>query len=122
MPGWHFWLIGFGLTLALEAPVVLTLLGAGEARLLRRFILFVFANLATHPLVWFFFPLLPWSRAASLTVSELWAFAAEAVFFVSLGRRISPRRAVVTSLLANVASFSLGWLLIHYCGQWLFRR
>jgi hypothetical protein len=121
MPGWHFWLVGFGLTLALEAPVVLTLLSAGEPRWLRRVSLFVFANLVTHPLVWFFFPLLPWARPASLTLSELWAFGAEAVFFASLGERVSPWRAAATSLLANGTSFSLGWLLTRYFGQWLFR-
>ena len=121
MPGWHFWLIGFGLTLALEAPVVLTLLGPGEPRWLRRVSLFVFANLATHPLVWFFFPLLPCARPASLTLSELWAFGAEAFCFATLGERISARRAATTSLVANATSFSLGWLLTHYWGRWLFQ-
>ena len=46
----------------------------------RRVHALLFANLVTHPLVWYLFPSLPLSRSYSLMGSELWAFAAEWLF------------------------------------------
>lgn len=117
---WHYWPVGFGLTLALEAPLVLWLLASAEASLSKRLTLILFGNLATHPLVWFFFPLLPWGRPLSIALSELWAFGAEALFYWSMTERLTLRQAVTASLLANATSFSFGWVLVRYCRDWLF--
>lgn len=122
MRHWYYWLVGFGLTLLFEAPIVLRLLARSEPRWVRRVTLFLFANLVTHPLVWFFFPMLPLSRTVTLTISETWAFCGETVFYRMMGQRVSLRRAAVTSLLANAFSFSVGYFLVKYFQSYLFPR
>ena len=72
------------MTLLLEAPFVDWLLRACEGSRLRRTMLLVVANLATHPLVWFFFPDLPLPRRASLLLSEVWAFGCETLVYATL--------------------------------------
>jgi hypothetical protein len=119
--GWHFWLIGFGLTLCLEAPVILWLLQDYEAKVSRRIGLLLFANLITHPLVWFFFPELPLSPDSRLWLSEAWAFAAEAGFYCFATPRLALPRAALISATANGLSFSVGWLIVHQWGRVLFR-
>lgn len=118
---WHFWLIGFGLTLLLEAPWVLWLLRPCEPSGARRLALFLVANLLTHPLVWFFFPSLPVPRTASLLLSEAWAFGAEAYLYAQWATNPLPRRAWLTSVLANGASWGLGTLIVREAGSLLFR-
>ena len=120
-PGWHFWLIGFAMTVALEAPWVLKLLKAHEPNATRRCWALLFANLLTHPLVWFFFPTLPLPHAVALTCSELWAFAGEWLFYAMFIPQLRWKNAAITSLIANGASFGLGWLIIHYFAAALFR-
>lgn len=120
-PGWHFWLIGFALTLAIEAPWVLSLLKAHEPRCSHRLAALLFANLLTHPLVWFFFPTLPVPHSWALAASELWAFAGEWWFYGMFVRGLSPKQAGTVSFAANLSSWSLGWLIIHYCGNALFQ-
>jgi hypothetical protein len=117
---WYAWLIGFGLTLAFELPVVLWLLRRVEPGLWRRLRVALFANLVTHPLVWFFFPLLPIRYVAIVTVSELWAFGAEAWFYATIVSGLGPSRALLTSFLANATSFGLGWVVVNQWGRWLF--
>lgn len=117
---WHSWLIGFGLTLLIELPLATWMLKAVEARLWRRLLLVAFANVVTHPLVWFFFPRIPVTHTAHLALSELWAFGAEALFYWVVLDRLGTRRAVLTSLLANGTSFALGWLIVSHFGRWLF--
>ena len=119
--GWHFWLVGFFLTLVLEAPWVLALLARPVPSWGRRFSALLFANLATHPLVWFFFPAMPLSRAWSVACSEIWAFGAEITFYALYVQGITLRRAAVTSVLANGTSFGVGWVLVSHFGAWLFR-
>jgi len=120
-PGWHFWIIGFSLTLIIEAPIVLWLLREAEPQLTRRIALLIFANLATHPLVWLFFPGLPLPYWASLTLSELWAFGAEIIFYWLMSPRLSFSKSSLVSCSANAASLILGWLIFQNFGQWLFR-
>lgn len=117
---WHSWLIGFGLTLLFELPLASWMLKAREGRLWRRLLVVLFANLATHPLVWFFFPGLPFTHSARVVLSELWAFGAEALFYWVVLERMGIRRAVLTSLLANGTSFVLGWLIVSRFADWLF--
>jgi hypothetical protein len=113
-PFWYLWLVAFGITVLLEAPVVLWLLRPSEASLLRRTVLLVVANLATHPLVWFFFPALPLKRFTSHLLSEGWAFTAEMLVYallvttddVPFGKLLV--RAALVSALANALSWGLG--------------
>jgi hypothetical protein len=117
---WHHWPVGFGLTLAFELPIVWLLLRPVEPAPGRRLTVALFANLATHPLVWFFFPLLPVAYSSRVTISEVWAFAVEAWFYSTFLSTPRPARAVATSLLANATSFSLGWMVVTHFGRWLF--
>jgi hypothetical protein len=113
-PYWYLWLLAFGTTLLLEAPIVLWLLRRSEASLLRRGVLLVVANLATHPLVWFFFPELPLPRFTTLLLSEGWAFAAETLVYATLVTAGEQRvaallgRAALASALANALSWGIG--------------
>ena len=113
-PYWYLWLIAFGTTLLLEAPVVLWLLRRSEASLWRRVVLLLVANLVTHPLVWFFFPELPLRRLTSLLLSEGWAFVAETLIYATLVSAREQRfgtllaRASLASALANAVSWGVG--------------
>ncbi len=120
MRHWYYWLVGFALTLLLEAPIVRWFLARAEPRWRRRVSLFLFANLVTHPLVWFFFPFLPLPRLVSLTLSETWAWGAETVFYRTMSQRVSLRGAAVMSLLANAFSFSVGWFIVKHFREYLF--
>ncbi len=108
---WHSWLVAFGLTLSFEVPLVVWLLADTSLPMRRRVATAVFANLLTHPLVWFFFPQLPLSYAPQLAMSELWAFAGEALFYWTFASPITLGRASLTSLAANMTSFGFGWII-----------
>src|SRR4051812_40955612 len=71
------WLRGFGLTLAIELCIAVPLLAAVEPSRVRRVLAVLIANLATHPLVWFFFTRLGWSWTMVSWVAEAWAFGFE---------------------------------------------
>ncbi len=108
---WHSWLVAFGLTLSFEVPLVVWLLADTVASMRRRLAIAVFANLLTHPLVWFFFPQLPLSYASRLALSEFWAFAGEALFYWTIASPIRLGRASLISLAANMTSFGFGWAI-----------
>ncbi|MBI5500517.1 MAG: hypothetical protein HY907_09750 [Deltaproteobacteria bacterium] len=113
------WLKAFLLTLAIELPIVVPLLRAAEAGLARRVALAFFANLATHPVVWFVFPGIPIDGYTSLVLSEIWAFITEAAFLVLVVRGLSIVRASLASLIANAGSCAAGLLLVRWFGRWL---
>jgi hypothetical protein len=117
---WYSWLLGFSLTLLVELPVATWLLKSTESRWWRRLFFVAFASLATHPLVWFFFPKLPLDYPLRLTLSESWAFGAEALFYWVALERLSLRRALLTSLLANGASFTVGWFVVSHFARWFY--
>jgi len=119
--GWHFWLIGFALTVVLEAPWVLAGLRAFESNQTRRVLALLFANLLTHPLVWYLFPSMPLPRNLSLAASELWAFGGECVFYATFVPRLTYRRAALLSFAANGTSFVIGRLIVHHFGAALFQ-
>lgn len=102
------WLRAFGLTLVVELPIATPLLAAAEPRRARRMAVIALANLATHPLVWFLFPGLTLGYGARLTLSEAWAFMAELAIYLLVWPALRLRRAALTSLAANGASFVLG--------------
>jgi hypothetical protein len=81
------WLFAFLLTVVVEAPVVLALTRDSGVPVAKRFALAFFAQLVTHPLVWFVFPAIPGLRGSTaLALSEAWAWLGEAAFYgVTLG-------------------------------------
>lgn len=105
------WLTAFLLTLAIEVPVAGGLLVRHEASRARLAGKLVFANLATHPLVWFAFPLLPGSWALTTGLAETFAWLAEAAFFLVVFPGLRPGKALLVSFAANATSFGLGLLL-----------
>jgi hypothetical protein len=115
MPSPGAWLEAFLVTVAVEAPLVLALTRGTEPRGARKLALVVFAQLATHPLVWFVFPYIPGLRGGTATMlSELWAWLAEAVFYAVALRGLAFTRALAVSALANGASVLAGVALERY--------
>jgi len=105
------WLVAFLITIAVEAPIVLALTRGSGVSTGRRLALVVFAQLATHPLVWFVFPQLPGISGRTATaLSELWAWLAEAAFYAVVFPGVGGLRALGTSALANGASLAVGLL------------
>jgi hypothetical protein len=106
------WLPAFLVTLAVELPVAAYLLRRAEPDLPRRLLLVVFANLLTHPSVWFVFTQLFLIGTLEYTVAaEAWAIGIEALFYVVTIRGLGPRRALAVALAANLASFAAGRLV-----------
>jgi hypothetical protein len=107
------WFRAFLLTLAVEVPIVALLLRRLEPSRTRLLVLVLFANLATHPAVWFVFTqFFLIGTPGYVVVAEGWAVGAEAVFYWAAFRGVSVRRAVAVSLVANLASFVAGRLLV----------
>ena len=106
------WFAAFVITLAIEIPIVIVLLRRTEPNLVRLGILIVFANLATHPVVWFVITqLLLVGTLAYTLLAETWAIAAEAVFYRVAFRDLSARRALVVAIAANATSWLVGRLI-----------
>jgi hypothetical protein len=105
------WAQAFALTTLIEAPIVVAATRDEPSPWPRRLALAVFAQLVTHPLVWFVFPFIAGITGhTSLALSELWAWLGEALFFaVALPTR--PLRALGVSGVANGVSFAVGLLL-----------
>lgn len=106
------WFAAFVLTLAVEVPIVAWLLRRVEPVLWRRVALAVFANLVTHPAVWYVFSQLVVPGTVEYTlVAEGWAIAAEAAFYAVVVRGLGLSRAVVVAVVANGASFAVGRII-----------
>ena len=106
------WLRAFALTVLVELPIVAYLLRRLEPDRVRLVVLILFANLATHPAVWFIFtqPFLVGTPAYYLA-AESWAVVAETVFYWAAFRGLAVRRAFLVALGANAASFLVGEVL-----------
>jgi hypothetical protein len=107
------WLEGFGLTLAVEEAVAMPLLRPVCASSARRAMAILIANLATHPLVWFFFSRLGWSWTTVTWVAEGWAFGFEVIVYRVVFPGAPIRRCACVSAAANAASYLLGLLAVH---------
>jgi hypothetical protein len=106
------WLAAFLLTLAVEVPVAAFLLRRAEPDRLRLVLLVVFANLASHPIVWFVVSQVALVGTATyVLLAEIWAIAAEALFYWVTLRGLAARRALVVSVAANLSSFLVGQLV-----------
>ena len=103
------WLVAFLLTVAVEVPVAMLLLRGVEPNLLRVAALVVFANLVTHPLVWYV-----WTQVflvgtpQYVIAAETWAIVAETVFYAVVIKGLRPSRAFAVALIANAVSFAVG--------------
>jgi hypothetical protein len=110
------------LTLIIECPVVFFIFRQVLARACpkwRPFALMVFANLSTHPAVWFIFPELPLGPRLSLGLSEGFAVGVEAFFYTLVFPGVSWKRATIASLAANALSFGVGLLLYRFAETWM---
>jgi hypothetical protein len=113
------WLIAFIVTVAVEAPVIVWLTRASEPRAGRRLAAAVFAQLVTHPLVWFVFPqIVGITGRTAAALSELWAWLAEAAFYAFVFPGLSASRALGASALANGASVLAGLALASVLHAW----
>jgi hypothetical protein len=103
------WFPAFVLTLLVEGVVVLYAFRDAGVGLPRLVLMLVFANLATHPAVWFVFTqLFLVGTTAYLVAAESWAVAAEALFYWTVLPRVPVRRVVAVAVAANAASFLVG--------------
>jgi hypothetical protein len=102
------WLLAFLLTVAVEVPLATLCFRAAETRVWTRLGKLFFANLATYPLVWFAFPLLPLSAVWNTAFAEGFAWLTEVAFFCFVFPKASLRRAAIVSGCANAASFVVG--------------
>jgi hypothetical protein len=112
------WLIAFVMTLGVETPIVAAFYRRAEPRLARRLALIFFANLATHPAVWFIFPRLPLPYVRQVLLSEIWAFGLEIAYYALVfpGPR-ALRRAATASIVANAASLAFGYAWQYFVGR-----
>ncbi len=109
------WFRAFVLTVLVEAPIVAAALRSREPSWARLLVLIVFANLASHPAVWFVFTQLLLVGTLEYTVVvEGWAIACEALFFWAVFRGLPARWALVIALVANITSFLVGRLLFGF--------
>lgn len=103
------WIAAFLVTLAIEAPIVAFLLRRAERSIVRRGALIVFANLTTHPVVWYVISQLLLVGTLGYTiVAETWATAVEAIFYAATVRGLSARRAIAVAVAANGTSWLVG--------------
>ncbi len=110
MPYVALWARAFIVTVLIELGVATPLLAPVEARLWRRLAIVAFAQLASHPAVWFIFPELGLHHAF-LIVAESWAVVIEILFYRVTLPSLPWSRACGVSLLANGASFAAGLVL-----------
>ncbi len=106
------WLRAFGLTLAVEEPIAVPLLAGVEPSRTRRILAVLLANVATHPLVWFFFTRLGGSFALAVFVAEAWAFGFEVLAYRIIFPNASWKRCALVSLVANAASYLVGLAVV----------
>jgi hypothetical protein len=111
------WVKAFALTLVIEEAVVLALTKRLPEAAPRRALLVFFANLSTHPAVWWGFPLVFAGDGARIAASEFWAVALETIFYV-LTMRMHLIHAFGVSAVANAASFGTG-LFIRALTGWV---
>jgi len=103
------WFAAFVLTLAVEVPIAVFLLRRPEPNLARAAAIVVFANLVSHPMVWFVWTQVFLIGTPEYVIAvETWAIAIEALFYSVVVRGLGPGRAVLIAVVANAASFAVG--------------
>jgi hypothetical protein len=112
------WLKAFLLTVLVETPIAAALFRPVEPRRSRRVALILFANLASHPAVWFIFPTLGLGYHPALVIAEAWAVLVEAAFYRLVFEKSDAVEALGISALANGASLGIG-LLVRAATGWV---
>lgn len=132
------WAKAFALTATVEILVVALLFRAGvllpakdgegaaaapvtsapdrRAALLRLCAVAFFAQLVSHPSVWFIIPSLVPTYSVMVIVAEVWAVVSEALFYALVVPGVPLRTAAGASLVANGCSFGLGLALRSLTG------
>jgi hypothetical protein len=111
------WARAFALTCAIEVPVVLLATREAGPPALRRAVIVLVGQLATHPLVWFVFPYVPGLTGwMAFVASELYATGIEAVLYAAAWPRLGTARALGVSAVANAASLGIGLVLGRVMG------
>jgi hypothetical protein len=111
------WFKAFLFTAALEVPFVVWAYRRAAPRMPtpRRAVVAFFAQLASHPLVWFVIPTVTTSYRNTVLVAESWAVLSETALYAAiLGGGTG--RAFGVALVANMGSFALGLLLRETTG------
>jgi len=107
---WHFFPIGYLLTIAIETPILFFGLSSHHSKL-RRVAAGFWLTACTYPIVVLVLPLLLSERWLFLTVAETFAPLAEcALFWLAFGKEATGRDFVVI-VIANVASFLAGEII-----------
>jgi hypothetical protein len=86
------------------------------ARGARLVVLIFYANLASHPAVWFVVPNLGLTYPTMVLAAELWAVASEAIFYWLVFANVRLGQAAGVSLVANGSSFGIGLLARAWTG------
>jgi len=105
------WFKAFLITVVVELLVAWPLLRRDELSGGRRAGLIFFAQMASHPAVWFIFPELKLRWASILLLAEGWAVLSETLFYWLVFRGLPLRRAFGVAALANGASYGTGLAL-----------
>jgi hypothetical protein len=105
------WARAFGLTLVVELLVVVPFLSRHVTARWRRLALVTFAQLVSHPVLWFVLPALLPAGAAFLVTAECWAWLAEALLYSAAVPSLGPRTSLVIAFAANAASLTAGLVL-----------
>ncbi len=103
----ELWLRAFVVTAAVELAVGGPLLAAPHSRA-RRAAAVLFANLASHPVLWFVLLRVGWPYELRHLVGEAWAIGVEAGIYKLVFPTLTWRRVAAVSLLANGASLAVG--------------
>lgn len=106
----ELWARAFALTVASELLTATWFLPK-EQPVSRRLGAVAFAQVASHPAVWFVFPELFTRWEVALVLSELWALGSEILIYRLVFPSLSFRRALAASALANGASIFVGIVL-----------
>ena len=109
---WHFFPLGYLLTIAIETPILFFGLSAHHSKL-RRVGAGVWLTACTYPIVVLVLPLVMFnqSRAVFLLVAETFAPLAEcALFWLAFGKQATWRDFGVI-VIANLASFAAGEII-----------
>lgn len=107
---WHFFPIGYLLTIAIEMPILFFGLSPHHPKL-RRIVAGFWLTCCTYPIVVLVLPLLLSERWLFLLVAETFAPLAEcALFWLAFGKEAT-RRDFVVIVIANLASFLAGEII-----------
>jgi hypothetical protein len=102
------WAKAFLLTTLVELWLGDWLLRHVEPSRPRRLSAIAFANLSSHPAIWFILPVLELRHFSMLLVAEAWATVVELLAYRLIFVPISPLRALAVSALLNGASVAVG--------------